>query len=444
MKIRLINIIEILVIESLVLLSLSPAAIGEKYYVSPTGSDKNSGSKASPWRNIQKAADNVRPGDTVIVKDGIYTDANRDGYVVLLRRSGTSSNWITFKAESKWGAVLDGQGRFGSDNVLAGFRTSNGVAYIRIEDFELIRSRVGINYAGAHDIYIKGCRIHNIGRYWTIPGPCDYDRRGDRYFSGVTGNALASNITIDGCFVHDIGRAHLDPCCRYDYSYDHGLYLAGWNIVAQNNVIYNIHSGWTIKIDGNKGSGDPPYRRSTHIISNNTMGHQLKGYSPCLPSGSQGHILIIRSHGEYRPHDIIIQNNLIYNPPGNRAIQVRYYVDLAGSVFRNNVTSSTNLWGRYGGVEHLSIPLESDNLTAIPFATFELDDPDKGRFAPISYSSPLVNSGFSDFAPRVDYRGVARPQDGTVDIGAYEYTPQGNLAEDNLSRPGNLRVIRLQ
>src|SRR5215475_15183317 len=42
------------------------------YHVSPTGSDYNPGSESRPFRTIQKAADSVKPGDTVLVDDGVY------------------------------------------------------------------------------------------------------------------------------------------------------------------------------------------------------------------------------------------------------------------------------------------------------------------------------------------------------------------------------------
>ena len=44
------------------------------YYVSPTGNDNSTGLIGAPFKTIQKAASRVNPGDTVIVKDGTYTD----------------------------------------------------------------------------------------------------------------------------------------------------------------------------------------------------------------------------------------------------------------------------------------------------------------------------------------------------------------------------------
>ena len=92
----------------LMFLFFSKEALATTYYVSPTGSDISSGSVSAPFKTIQKAANIVNPGDIVIVKDGIYTDTDGDDRVVSLSRGGTSSNWITFKAENKWGAKLNG------------------------------------------------------------------------------------------------------------------------------------------------------------------------------------------------------------------------------------------------------------------------------------------------------------------------------------------------
>ncbi len=55
------------------------------YYVddSDTYSTTEAQSRSTPWATIQKAADDVDPGDTVIVGDGTYTNA---GVVARFRR----------------------------------------------------------------------------------------------------------------------------------------------------------------------------------------------------------------------------------------------------------------------------------------------------------------------------------------------------------------------
>ena len=78
------------------------------YYVAPNGADTNDGSRRHPFATIRKAAEVVNPGDTVIVRDGTYTDLDKDGAMVPVRRSGKPGAPVTFRAEHQWRAVLDG------------------------------------------------------------------------------------------------------------------------------------------------------------------------------------------------------------------------------------------------------------------------------------------------------------------------------------------------
>ena len=54
-----------------VTVGLKSGVIGAVYYVATTGSDSNLGTETSPFLTIQKAANVVKPGETVIVKDGV-------------------------------------------------------------------------------------------------------------------------------------------------------------------------------------------------------------------------------------------------------------------------------------------------------------------------------------------------------------------------------------
>src|ERR1044072_6379646 len=109
-----------------------PAIVGVTYYVAASGSDINPGTESEPFRTIQRAADVANAGDLVIVGDGIYTDEDGDGAIVTLRRGGTSSALVTFKARNKWGAKLDGQ----NNRAVNGFQFG-AVNYIRLEGFEI-------------------------------------------------------------------------------------------------------------------------------------------------------------------------------------------------------------------------------------------------------------------------------------------------------------------
>ncbi len=63
------------------------------YFVSNQGNDNQNGASGTPWLTLQKAADTVVAGDTVIVRAGTYTGFD-------LRRDGTAASRITFSAEA--------------------------------------------------------------------------------------------------------------------------------------------------------------------------------------------------------------------------------------------------------------------------------------------------------------------------------------------------------
>ena len=78
-----------------VLLCSAMSATATEYYVDGTkGSNSSAGTADAPFATIQKAADVVQPGDTVIIRSGIYYEN------IELKTNGTKENPIIFKAES--------------------------------------------------------------------------------------------------------------------------------------------------------------------------------------------------------------------------------------------------------------------------------------------------------------------------------------------------------
>ena len=75
----------------------SPSSHSETYYVDQkhsNASDTNSGKEENkPWLTISRAAEAVGPGDTVLVKEGVYREQ------ITVKKSGTDyNNMITFAA----------------------------------------------------------------------------------------------------------------------------------------------------------------------------------------------------------------------------------------------------------------------------------------------------------------------------------------------------------
>jgi hypothetical protein len=70
------------------------SSTGRTLYVSSVGQDSNNGSKENPFRTIQKAADIVEMGDTVLISEGVYP-----AFKVQDKR-GIEGAPISFKADT--------------------------------------------------------------------------------------------------------------------------------------------------------------------------------------------------------------------------------------------------------------------------------------------------------------------------------------------------------
>ena len=81
-----------------VLFPLSASAA--TYYVAPTGNDANSGTQASPWKTIQKAASTMVAGDTVNIKAGTYNET------ITMQNSGNSNNRITYQSYNNENVII--------------------------------------------------------------------------------------------------------------------------------------------------------------------------------------------------------------------------------------------------------------------------------------------------------------------------------------------------
>lgn len=76
------------------------------YHVAVDGDDSASGlSPKEAWRTLSHAADMARPGDSVLIHGGVYSES------VWLRTTGEKDRPITFKAAPGEKVVLDGDGR---------------------------------------------------------------------------------------------------------------------------------------------------------------------------------------------------------------------------------------------------------------------------------------------------------------------------------------------
>jgi hypothetical protein len=99
-------------------ISAASEVLAGTYYVDGTsGNDiSGDGSGSLPWKTIKKGVAPLGPGDTLVIRDGVYSgEANNicgpyGGYDQM--PSGSSGNYITIKSENYLGAVIDGGNQY--------------------------------------------------------------------------------------------------------------------------------------------------------------------------------------------------------------------------------------------------------------------------------------------------------------------------------------------
>ncbi len=146
-------------------------------YVAPNGNDRSDGSRARPWRTIQRAVQDARPGQTILLRRGVYDER------VSVNRSGAHRAPITIRSAPRERATVRGSFTIRSNWVqIAGItmtagstsRSSDPLVYVsggdhvEITGNDLSQSRMSAIFLGdprdaAHDVRIRGNRIHGNG-----------------------------------------------------------------------------------------------------------------------------------------------------------------------------------------------------------------------------------------------------------------------------------------
>ncbi len=275
------------------------------YYVAINGRDTNPGTEAAPWRTVQHAADTVGPGDTVLVRGGVYEEA------VTINVSGSAGSVITFQSYPGETAVLDGTNLTvpAADN---GLFLIDSQSYVTISGFELRHYRttnanrvpVGIYVTGsAHHIQLRHNHIHHIE---TNAGP-DGNAHGIAVY-GSQAPASIHDVLIDGNELHDLKLGNSES-----------LVLNG--NVEQFTVSHNlVHDNDNIGIDliGYEGvAPDPAYDRARDgVIRQNTVYNIDSGSNPAY-------------FGEQSADGIYVDGGTRLVIEGNRVYQCNIGVEIA-------------------------------------------------------------------------------------------------------------------
>jgi Right handed beta helix region len=360
--------------------STSPNQPPRSYYVDGTiGDNAAAGDSAHPFQTIQHAANLVNPGDSVVVRNGVYP-------VLDIERGGAPGRYVVFRAAVQWGAILDG----GQTSHTQPDGAENGVylgaGFVRVQGFEIRNVwHDGISPAsGVSGFQITGNHIHDVGRY------CETSGIG---LSGMT--FVNDNVVIEQNLIHDIGRDTsgqngCNPGNTYWQNHDHGIYLSsGTNIIVRNNVFYNISRGWAIQCY--------PDVLSQLYIVNNTF---------AFPNPHEdGHIIVAATLT-----NAVIANNIFYQPltagiwfdgAATSNVAVEYNLTMGGTAAEGNGAGVT-----------LSNNLDNTDPRFVNASGF--------NFALLA-GSPAIDAGVTLSYVTNDFLGTSRPQGAAYDIGAFEF-----------------------
>jgi parallel beta-helix repeat protein len=173
------------------------------FCVATTGSDRNTGVCSAPWKTIQKAVDTLRPGQTALVRAGIYREN------VFMRRGGTPNERITLRAYASERVVLRGRLRVAADDVR--------VVGLRIDGRGLQLATPLVYVMGGRGVTLERLEATRSSR------------------SGILVGNTARDVTVIACWVHDNGtRPQLD----------HGIVLSrGSGGRVESNVVDHNRAG---------------------------------------------------------------------------------------------------------------------------------------------------------------------------------------------------------
>ena len=376
------------------------------------GNDANVGSAAKPFKSIQKAATMVLPGDTVLVKNGVYNEENgAPGQAgIAITRSGAPDAWIRFanfpgqhpQVRTKtWAAFSVKEAAYVS---IAGFDISTGV-----NPTEKKNVGTGVGMEHAHHIRVLDNTVHDCGGGGIASSYSDYlTIQNNRVFR----NAFYNIYNTSGISMWE-GR---DFDSKNGF---HNIIRANWSYRNENKGPTTLYGGKLtdgngIIIDFGRGDG-------ATLIENNI----------CFANGGRG-IHVFHSQNVTVRNNTCVGNNR--TPDGgpsdlraNTSKNVSFYNNIVvgrdGQNFEENylpenVIYSHNLFFGYKNVDAKTVGAQNI-IGKNPMFVNRVLEVAKPDFR-VQPKSAAIDSGSTKDAAPTDIEGRKRPQGKAADIGAYE------------------------
>ncbi|WP_276501698.1 right-handed parallel beta-helix repeat-containing protein [Terrimonas pollutisoli] len=384
------------------------------YFVATTGSDANAGTVDSPLRGINTALSKANPGDTVIVRTGIYYEK------VSFPKSGRLDKHITLKAYTGEKPVIDGTGL--SITGKEALVTISNVNYIVFEGFDVCNYKsstpwVNINGIlinnGSGNITVRKNKIYNIEHN---VAPADGRSGHGIEIIGNTSVAM-KNILVEDNEIHD---------CNTGYS--ENLTINGYvdGFIIQRNKIYNAENIGIDAAGGYWANSVPAFNYARNgIISDNEIYNIDMTTGPV--GGAHGHGAI----GIYidGARNIVVERNKVHE--ADRGIGIVSENDAyptENCIVRNNFVYNCWRTGIYLG-GYLNYTTGGTNNCAVVNNTIFYNNREPGAFGEVEGEIRLTeNCNNNTIKNNIVY---ARPEN---DVFIHKYTSTGsnNIIDHNL------------
>lgn len=314
-----------------------PVVPGASFYVSPNGSDSGSGAANAPFGTIRKAFETLRPGDTLVIGDGVYTEKLDD----VKNARGTANAPITVKAAPGARPVVEGLLWFHD----ADYWHVSGLN-VRWDDSD---------GKGPHMMKFAG------GTGWSYT---DAEISGARAYAAILLSDNTSAFRLANLYVHDTADTH-------GTNQDHLIYANADTSggVIERCILADSPNGRAIKIGVPDGSSDVT---GNLTIRYNTMYNNLGPSNVQLSYNARNvkiyrNIMVKPSSGTENVTGFnlegsgnVVYDNLVYQSAGaaqktdglkdggGNVVANPGFVNASGGNFRTNAAKA-KAYGRYGG-----------------------------------------------------------------------------------------------
>ncbi len=419
-----------------------PVPFSQKmYYVAPNGDDANPGTAERPWHTIQKAADTLVAGESVYIRQGVYSEH------IHPRNSGEAEREIIYIAYPGETVVVDGKDIPLPDD-LAGLIEIADQKYIRIDGFHVVNSGPYADNAGILIINSEHIVIENNVTFNTASSGIGVWHSQEILIAGNTveqGGVGGGQecITVAGSRGFEVRNNLVVDCQKEgidakDGSSDGiitqnvverpravGIYVDAWDkpthdmLVSRNRVFDSIESNGfalasemggllsNIRLENNLAYHNHTYGIevsaccSTHhpmdgiVIVNNTLYGNGVGWGGGIIQDNP------------QAQNVVIRNNLVSQ-------NLTFQIAVVAAAPPDSVVVDHNLIDGYRGYEdevygadYLAGDAGFLNLAALDFH--------------LSPTSAAIDQGSPVDAPTADFDGDPRPSGNGYDIGADEW-----------------------